>query len=323
MKSLSDPSSLGSIQLKNRLVRIIGESSTNGKTVTSEVIGTYQNICREGVSLIISEYVLVDDREKNLPALAFYDDSHIDAHKNLVDAVHEREVKIILQPVSIGSTFVKRRENDPEPFAPSAVINPKTHMPARKITRAEILEVQKKFANAAVRAQKAGYDGIEIYGTRGFLISQFVSPQFNRRTDEYGGSMENRSRMLLETLDEIRKAVGKTYPVLVKINVHNDGEDDLTEEEIQYLSQKIAEHDATAIEIAGNWTRPGKTSETKNLAKRISEEVEIPIILTGNLCNYDEVHHTLTTSKIELFGTDRPLVCNSDAGKIFQKRIKY
>lgn len=322
MKSLSDPSCLGSIQLKNRLVRSVGKSS-NDKFVNQEMIKTYQNICSEGAGLIISEYVLVDEREKNLPVLALYDDSQIEGHKNLVDAVHEKGVKIILQPVSIGSNFIKRRENDPEPFAPSAIINPKTHMPTRKITREEILEVQKKFADAAVRAQKAGYDGIEIYGTRGFLISQFISPIFNRRTDEYGGNIENRSRMLLETLDEIRKAVGKTYPVIVKINVYNDSENDLTEDEIQYLSHKIAEHSATAVEISGNWTRPGKNSDTKTLAEHIADEIAIPIILTGNLCNYDEVQNTLTNSKIGFFGTDRSLVCNSDEGKIFQKEFGY
>ena len=181
----------------------------------------------------------------------------------------------------------------------------------------EIKAVQEKFAQAAVRAKKAGFDGIEIHAAHGFLLSQFITPYYNRRSDIYGGAIENRARMTLETYSAIREAVGKEYPVWVKLNCIDGFEGGLTLEDFLYVCRALTKLGVDAIEVSGNWMARSKEKEAyfKNEAAIAAEENQVAVILTGGNRDYGQMEQLLNTTRIGYFGMSRPFISEPDLSK--------
>jgi 2,4-dienoyl-CoA reductase-like NADH-dependent reductase (Old Yellow Enzyme family) len=199
---------------------------------------------------LITGFTLIDEAEKNFPMLAFYDNSFHDGHKALTDLAHEHGANIILQLVYVGS-YVMGETTGMTILAPSAVEDLNTNILPKEITVKQIKAIQKKFADAALRAKNTGYDGVEIHAAHGFLLSQFMTPYYNRRTDLYGGSVENRARMPLETYEAIRESVGTDFSVLIKINVSDGFENGVAFEDVLYLCDQLTKLKIDAIEISG------------------------------------------------------------------------
>ncbi|MDR1363872.1 MAG: NADH:flavin oxidoreductase, partial [Spirochaetaceae bacterium] len=205
MKTLFDETRLGNMTLKNRFIRAaVGEAAADGQ-VNENFLQLYVKLALGGAGTLITGFTLVDEAEKNFPMLALYDDSFQDGHKALTDLVHGLGANIILQLVYVGS-YVMGETAGMTVLAPSAVENVNTKIMPQEITAQQIEAIQKKFAAAALRAKNAGYDGVEIHAAHGFLLSQFMTPYYNRRTDRYGGSTPNRARMALETYTAIRES---------------------------------------------------------------------------------------------------------------------
>ena len=199
MKTLFDTTRIGNMTLKNRFIRAaIGEATTNGQ-VNQQILDLYENLAQGGVGTMITGFTLVDESEKIYPMMAFYDDSFTEGHKNLTNTVHKFNANIILQLVYVGS-YVMGDATEVNVLAPSVVENLNTKTIPKEISTEEIKNIQNKFANGALRAKNAGYDGIEIHAAHGFLLSQFMTPYYNRRNDLYGGSTLNRARMILRYL---------------------------------------------------------------------------------------------------------------------------
>ena len=154
-------------------------------------------------------------------------DEYIPEFKKLVDLVHKNGANFFMQLVHIGMKTL----TDADPvYAPIAIPIQNNKKFTKPMTKEDILRIENDFANAALRAKKAGFDGVEIHGAHFLLVSEFISPMFNRRTDEYGGSTENRARFLLEIIEKIREKVGKDYIVGLKINSEDGKEGGITEE---------------------------------------------------------------------------------------------
>ena len=133
-------------------------------------------------------------------------DEYIPEFKKLVDLVHKNGANFFMQLVHIGMKTL----TDADPvYAPIAIPIQNNKKFTKPMTKEDILRIENDFANAALRAKKAGFDGVEIHGAHFYLVSEFISPMTNRRTDEYGGSTENRARFLLEIIEKIREKLEK------------------------------------------------------------------------------------------------------------------
>jgi 2,4-dienoyl-CoA reductase-like NADH-dependent reductase (Old Yellow Enzyme family) len=209
-------------------------------------------------------------------------------------------------------------------LAPSAVENKNTKVIPAEITVEKIKKIQSKFADAALRAKNAGYDGIELHAAHGFLLSQFMTPYYNHREDMYGGNVQNRSRMRLETYDLIRKTVGNDFSIWIKINVTDGFENGVSFDDVLYLCKELTSRGINAIEISGSWTKftQESTSFFKDEAAKIAAENDTAIIVTGGNKYFKEMAKILNNTKIAYFGIARPFMKEPDLINRFEKEFK-
>ena len=206
--------------LKNRLVRSAtweGMCSDDG-CPNDKLIEFYQQLARGGVGLIITGYTFTRPDGKQLPGkMGIHTEAFASEYKKLTDGVHDVGGTIAIQLVHAGGQTDSANAGR-QPLAPSAVeIDQFPELP-QELTTEEITEIIDSFGAGARRAKEWGFDAVQIHGAHGYLINQFLSPLSNRRTDNYGGSLENRSRFAIEVYKKVRENVGNDYPVLIKLN---------------------------------------------------------------------------------------------------------
>ena len=300
-EKLFEPGKIGTMTIKNRGVMAPMGSNLAGNdgNATDRQIKYYQARAKGGIGMIVNEYTGVDDVD-SMPSVNYYrvaGDQNIAAAEALVDAVHMYDCRIVAQLHHAGSTSnpaYTGRDN----IAPSAVpIADGKPMP-REMTLEDIKRVQGKFIDAAVRCQKAGYDAVELHGAHGYLLTQFFNRYYNRRTDEYGGSIENRCRFIAEIIAGIREKLGPKYPILVRMCGDEmtpiKGFFDLAEgiEIAKYLESLGID----AIDISMGSSRNAdancepfsyKPGWKKHVAKAYKESLNIPVIATNTIKNPD------------------------------------
>jgi len=325
MKTLFDKTRIGNMNLKNRIFRsATSENLAYEGHLTKQLYKVYEDLANGGVGTIITSFTYIVQSEHPFPGMmGIYDDSFIEEYKKLTDMVHSHETNIILEIVYCGSFTMSNVEQE-EILAPSPIVNLFTKVQPKEMTKDDISLLQKAFSDAALRAKQAGFDGIQIYAAHGFLLSQFLSPYYNRRTDEYGGPIENRARMVLETYDAVRQKVGAEYPIFVKIN-NSDAAGQtkgqgMTFEDCRYVCGKLAEMGINAIEISGDWLHfsPQQEAYFKEEAGKIAAEIDIPIILVGGNRNYHSMVETLNQTPIEYLSLARPLIAEPNLIKRWQ-----
>ncbi|MDR1957179.1 MAG: NADH:flavin oxidoreductase [Treponema sp.] len=318
MKTLFDTTRLGGLTLKNRVVRAAVHEAVADGRIHDGLLGVYASLAQGGVGSIITGFALVDEAEQAFPLLAFYNDAFIEGHTQLVDRVHAYATPIILQLVYVGS-YVMGDPQGMRILAPSAVANRNTRIMPQAISREAIKRIQRKFAEAALRAKQAGYDGVELHGAHGFLLSQFMTPYYNRRTDDYGGSAQNRARMIIETYEAVRQAVGDNFSVWIKLNVTDGFEQGVIFDDVLYVCEQLTQKGVDAIEISGAFTAfpPEATSYFKAEAETIAAANDTAVIVTGGNRHLQEMTEILNTTKIRYFGMARPLMKNPDLIKRF------
>ena len=219
MDGLFQEVSIGEMKVRNRFVRSAtwdGLADENGE-VTEPMLKVYRDLALGGVGLILTGFAFVDKRGKAFAGmLGVDDDSLVPGLSKLAGAVHEEGGKVVLQIAHGGSQGMFKSDTPKE--APSAVEERATHNMPVEMSKEDIERVVAGFAEAARRAKEAGFDGVQMHGAHGYLLSQFLSPYSNVRSDEYGGSIENRARAVFEVYEAIRDNVGPDYPVMIKIN---------------------------------------------------------------------------------------------------------
>jgi 2,4-dienoyl-CoA reductase-like NADH-dependent reductase (Old Yellow Enzyme family) len=310
MKSLFDKMRIGSLSFKNRFVRAAVSDRTYDGYIDDDVVRHYGELGRSGVGTIISGMTLVDGEEKILPVVALCSDSFIQGHRRLTAAAHRYEATVLAQLAYIGSYTTSGNNGGLVALAPSPVANLLTETPAREIRLGEIKVIQKKFADAALRAKQANYDGVELHFAHGLLMSQFLTPYYNRREDEYGGSIENRTRMLAETVSAVRHAVDYDFPIWVKINSTDGITGGITDDDFMFAARKLAAAGVDAIEVSGNWTRLALKSGAyfRDAAAALAEKISTPVVLTGGNRKYSDMMEILNGTNIEFFGIARPFI---------------
>jgi 2,4-dienoyl-CoA reductase-like NADH-dependent reductase (Old Yellow Enzyme family) len=218
---LFTPFAIGKLSITGRLIK----TATSETRATADGIATQQHIdfylpmAKGGVPLIITGNVYPSLDGKSTPfQMGVDDDGKIPALKQLVDSVHAHGTKIFAQLNHSGRQVISDFAGISEAVSASSVKDLSTGTRPRALTLAEIERIVQRFADAAARCKQAGFDGVQIHGGHGYLVNQFLTPYTNKRTDDYGGSFENRLRFLRDLYRAMRARVGKDYPVIIKLN---------------------------------------------------------------------------------------------------------
>jgi 2,4-dienoyl-CoA reductase-like NADH-dependent reductase (Old Yellow Enzyme family) len=236
-----------------------------------------------------------------------------------VEVVHEAKGKVVVQLAHAGILANPKLSGMP-PLAVSPVER-FTTSPVESLTEKGIHELAAAFGKAARRAKDVGFDGVQVHAAHGYLMSQFLSPAFNRRTDSYGGAVENRARALIETLQEVRSAVGRDYPVLVKMNNEDYLEGGLTLSDSVRVGAMLQDNGIDAIEVSGGTlasgplrpSRGGIKSEDREAyfrtaSRAFKEKLDVPILLVGGVRSPRLAEKLLAEGYADYFSLSRPLI---------------
>lgn len=312
-ESLFLPQKLGGLEVKNAFVRSAtyeGKAYDDGSP-REEMISLYEALAEGEVGVIITSYTFIADYEQPTHyQLGLYTDDLIESFIPLVEACHKGGSKVLMQLVH-GSNL-SQKTIDAKILGPSAFIHPNSKLQSKEASLKELEEVKTAFVEASLRAKKAGFDGVQIHAAHGYLLSQFLSPTFNQRKDDYGGSIKNRARFVSEVIGAVRKAVGADFALWIKMNTNDKAGDDLTDEAVLETARLLAESGLDVIELSGNdWrTRQDKGAFYFNKAKVLQAHLDLPIVLTGGLRSKADIEAILNSSKLSFFGFSRPLLEN-------------
>ena len=217
---------------------------------------------KAGVGLTISGHAYVSKEGQASPwQLGVHKDELIPGLKEMASAVHENGGKIIMQLAHAGQ-FAETRLTE----LPALAVSGSDNMSFEKmkaITGEDVHHIVESYTAGAKRAREAGFDGIQIHSAHGYLLSQFLSPAFNKRHDEYGGSIDNRHKIHIMIYRSIRKAVGEDYPVLIKMNCEDFIENGITPDDSLYTAKNLADEGFDAIELSGGTVKSKKFSPTR------------------------------------------------------------
>jgi len=212
-----------------------------------------------------------------------------------------------------------------EPMGPSILVKEDGNI-GREMTKEDITKISTDFKDAAIRAQKAGFDGVQVHAAHGWLLSQFLSPFFNRRSDEYGGSLENRARILLEIVRSIREATGKQFLLLIKINSKDNLPGGFGIEDMLQVSAMLEKAGVDAIEISGGTIAALLSGDINNsfspatrnavfyreAAERFKEKIKIPLILVGGIRSFETADELVKSGTTDYISICRPLIREPD-----------
>ena len=304
MRHLSDQTMLGSIAMKNRFVRAAVGDSTNGGHLTERNIELYRQLAEGGAALLISGFSVVDEQEQSDHTFSMADDALIPEYRNLTQTVHEGGSKIVAQLVYLSGFVPVTR-----PLAPSAGKNKSTGIETFEMTEDEIHQMLRLFADGARRAKEMGFDGVELHAAHSFLHHQFFSGMWNHRTDRYGGTVENRSRFLIETCEAVREAAGSGFSVMMKLSL-----DDVPAEDWLYLARQLDDRGIDALETSGNWIAhaPKERTYYHEAAATLARELRCAVIQTGGNREFSTLEEQLNASDVACFGFARPFMSEPD-----------
>ncbi|MCU0664284.1 MAG: twin-arginine translocation signal domain-containing protein [Myxococcota bacterium] len=319
--TIFSPGRLGSVELKNRLVRAATEEAycTDG-IPQAEYLKVMTDLSKGGVGMILCGVATLTEEDSLSFELAAHDDKLLPGLKQIRQAVGaaDKTCKLFAQIGHTGHRYVGGLR-----VGPSDVSWPGDIYPMRALSVAEISAIVNAFAQGARRFQEAGWDGIELHGAHGYLLSTFLSPYTNKRTDSYGGSVQGRVQIIREIMEKTRAAVGPDFPILIKINSDDRGgsEPDDLQGGInkQIFLETAAELDKMGfdgLDVSGNdCVQPGVNTAEKQsyfLDAASALDVSMKVILTGGNRNATRLNSILKTSGADFLGIARPLIREPD-----------
>lgn len=288
---LFEPIEIAGMKIKNRIVMPAGETNfhTLEGGVTDRLLEFYRERARGGIGFAVVGVAKIEGHF--LGGIAAHDDKYIPDLKKIVDIFHEYDVKCALQLWHPGRYEISV-DPDRQPVAPSPIPPPIfTRKVPKELTKEEILKIEEEFADAALRAKKAEFDAVELIGSAGYLISQFFSPATNKRTDEYGGSIENRARFAIEIIQQIKEKCGANYPVLIRIPGDEFIDGGNTVNEMRRIAKILDDAGVAAINVMAGWHESRRPLTTilvprggfAYLAAEIKKAVSVPIIASHRI----------------------------------------
>jgi len=319
--SLLSPICIGGVELKNRIVQapISNHMSTGAYSAREEAFSLAR--AKGGAGLIIIGATFVHLSGSSGEDLNLANDDNLPAFRVYNEKLHRYGAKSSIQLYHLGRYATGAWGI--QPVAPSAIAWPPENVVPKALTVAEIKELVQAWGQAALRAKQAGFDMIEIHHAHGYLTSQFASLHANKRTDEYGGSFDNRTRFLREVVAACQAAVGEDFPIHVRLSNAEYVEDGLTIEDQAKTSQMLEKLGIAFISVSSGlspcWghtrTLPSMVHECGlNVADaaKIKAAVSIPVMVTGRLSDPYLAEDVLTSGQADLIGMARGLICDPE-----------
>lgn len=323
---LSQPLNLPcGVVLKNRIAKsAMSDSLGSGcGAPTDAQIRLYERWAKGGLALsIVGEVQSTSDYPEKPGNLVLNDRSQLDKFKGLARAGSINDAHLWFQ---LGHAGAMADALISTPKGPSALDLPGLKCGA--LTASEIKTLPDEFARTAVLAKELGFGGVEIHAAHGFLLSQFLSPLFNQRTDEYGGSLENRMRLVLKTVDKVRRAVGSRFPVGIKLNSTDQLEGGFQQDEALAVVAALDKTGIDLIDISGGTYFPGAPSSSDragsgpyflDFAERARANTAIPLMVTGGFKTLEQAQAAVEEGKADLVGLARALIVDPDLPKKWQ-----
>lgn len=322
MNRLFETTELNGLKVTNRFVRSAtyeAMAEPDGG-VTDQLCNYMEDLSRGEVGLIISGHAHVTRvGQAGARQMGIYSDTMIDGLKRLTSVVHKNGGIIAVQLAHAGQRGIGKGEY--AALGPSAIVEDGV-IAVAEMTEEDIHGTVQAFADAAERAVTSGFDAIQIHSAHGYLLSQFLSPYYNKREDRYGGSIENRARLLLEVYDEIRKRLGTSFPLMVKMNSEDFLEGGFTVTEMIAVAHMLEDRGIDAIEMSGGTFFSGKfipsrvgTSKSeerevyyRTAAEIFKKEIQIPLILVGGFLSFAVVEEAVTSGLADYVALSRPLI---------------
>jgi 2,4-dienoyl-CoA reductase-like NADH-dependent reductase (Old Yellow Enzyme family)/NADPH-dependent 2,4-dienoyl-CoA reductase/sulfur reductase-like enzyme len=278
----------------------------------------YEERALGGVAMIMTEAMPVSEGARNhLNSMCIYHDRFIPGLASVVEAIRKHDV-VVFGQVSHRGGLLKRSVLGMEPVGPSPWRNPNTGDDVRELKIDEIRHIQGLFVAAVRRLMQAGYDGFELHGANGYLLHQFLTPRINKRTDQYGGSIENRMRLLIETVQMIKDEM-PDFPALVRISATEYVEGGYTTEDIVAVAQALERAGVIALDLSGGTNESPELSRyciqppsmPRNcllpFAKPLRQAVAIPVILAGRIITPDDAERVLASGDVDFVSLGRAL----------------
>jgi 2,4-dienoyl-CoA reductase-like NADH-dependent reductase (Old Yellow Enzyme family) len=335
--ALSEPLTLRSgITLPNRLAKAATSEHLADRrgAPTNQLITAYRTLALSGAGLLISGNVMVDGAALEAPRNVVIEDGrHLTQLRRWATVTEGTGAKFILQlshpgrQTMRGNVLPGRRQDVVGPSeVPLAVGGSRLFRAPRALSDAEITAIIDRFARAARIAANAGFDGVQIHAAHGYLFNQFLSPLVNQRTDRWGGSLENRMRLLVETVREIRATTPSQFLIAVKLNSADfqrggfDADDSLTvahaleKEGIDLLEISGGTYESTAM-VTGTPQRESTRAREAyflEFAERFSEELSVPVMLTGGFRTRQGMNDALDSGAVDIVGLARPITYEPD-----------
>ena len=292
MKTLFDKTTLRGMELKNRVWRSatwMALADEDGE-VTDELIRAYEELAEGGVAVIVTGLTSVVKNDAEIGGgVKFYDDRFVEGHRRLTDAVHKHGALVMMQTAIVDG-------------------------PIDELSTEQVEDIVRQFGDAAARAERAGYDGVQIHAAHFFYLSKFISPLINHRTDRYGGTQRDRTRILYEILKDMRSKTSADFLITMKINSTDEYLGGLTVQDFLVTSKLMAEAGIDAIEVSANGTSRTGIKAGKNegyfraAAMSLAALVDVPVVLVGGLRSVEKINQFLAETKIEYVSLSRPLI---------------
>ncbi len=308
---LFSPLSLNGLELPNRVVLpAMHLNYTPDGRVSDQLVSFYAERSRGGAGLIIVGGCVISPLAGGFNMISIKEDADLEGLARLAREVHRGGARIGAQLYHAGAYAHRILIGNQQAVSASTHTSRFTREEARELSREEIAQVQDQFAQAARRAREAGFDMVEILGSAGYLISQFLSPLINRRSDEYGGSLENRMRFGLEVIAKVRRAVGPEFCLGIRLAGNDFVPGSHTNQEAARFARACQEAGVDLINVTGGWHEtkvPQITAEVppagfSYLARGIKQAVEVPVCASNLI-------HTPEAAEALLARGDGDLVC--------------
>lgn len=323
--TLFSPCKIGNVEIKNRICKApqtTGLSNMDG-SVSPRLVRCYEDLAKGGVGMIIVEYAFVDRKYSKSASnqLGICDDEYMVGLGWLADTIKNNDSVPCIQIEHCG------RQRFLGPPMKSASSNPWPLMYERygqaaipqELTIEEIHQLVEDFGKAAWRAKTAGFEVVEIHGAHGYLITNFLSPFTNQRTDWYGGSRENRFRFLEQVFKRCKEYVGEDFPIIVRLSGTDYEPGGMTIEDTIYYAKRLEELGCAAIDVSGgdhhqmvHQVTPMQLSRGHNVwaAEAIKKEISIPVFATGSITLPDYAEEILAAGKADFISMGRPLLAD-------------
>jgi len=326
---LLTPIFINKCELKNRIsMPAMHLNMTSDGDMNQQIIDFYFERAKNRLGLIIVGGCSIDDTGGGPLMISLENDSRIESHRKFCEQIHKTETKVFAQMYHAGRyshSFLLGKKV----LAPSPIPSRLTGVTPEEMTEGDINQVVESFAKAALRAKTAGYDGVEIIASAGYLICQFLSPLTNRRTDEFGGSFENRFRFARMVIEETRKAIGKDYPLIIRMSGYDFMGASTPIEETVEVAKAYEECGVDAINITGGWHESPVPQITGHLpvagfrflSKMVKDNVNIPVFLSNRINSIDIAESLIAHGYADIINFGRQLIADPEMPiKVYHKR---